>query len=383
MPHRFHKLLEPISIGGVEIRNRVAMAPMGDDYLINPDGGLNRRGIDYFIERARGGVGLIITGFFKVEHEVEPLPPESAPFVSREAFPSFVELAEAIHSLGAKIFIQLTAGFGRIGPPGLLLKPPRAPSPVPSYWDPAILCKELTIQEIEHFIRSFGAAAEIVARAGVDGVEIHAVHEGYLLDQFAIAMFNRRTDKYGGDLRGRLTFPIEIVQEIKKRVGKGFPVSLRFSIKSFIKGWGQGGLPGEVFEEKGRDLEEGLQAARLLEEAGYDAFNADCGSHEGFYWVHPPVYQKHGFILPYIEQLKKAVKVPVLGAGRLEVPELAEEAIAQGKTDMVSLGRGLLTDPFWVRKVEEGRPAWNRREWLPTGGTTSAFTKKQTSWAAI
>jgi 2-enoate reductase len=356
MSHRFHKLLEPISIGGVEIRNRVAMAPMGNDYLINPDGGLNQRGIDYFIERARGGVGLIVTGFFKVESEIEPLPPESAPFVSREAFPSFVELTEAVHSLGSKIFIQLTAGFGRIGPPSLLLKPPRAPSPVPSYWNPATLCKELTIQEIEHYVRSFGVAAEIVAKAGVDGVEIHAVHEGYLLDQFAIAMFNRRTDKYGGDLRGRLTFPIEIVQEIKKRVGKEFPVSLRFSIKSFIKGWGQGGLPEETFEEKGRDLEEGLQAARLLEEAGYDAFNADCGSHEGFYWVHPPVYQKHGFLLPYIEQLKKAVKVPVLGAGRLEIPELAEEAIAQGKTDMISLGRGLLSDPLWVRKVEEGRP---------------------------
>ena len=199
-------------------------------------------------------------------------------------------------------------------------------------------------------------AAEIVAKAGGDGVEIHAVHEGYLLDQFAIAMFNRRTDKYGGDLQGRLTFPIEIVQEIKKRVGKEFPVLLRFSIKSFIKGWGQGGLPDETFEEKGRDLEEGLQAARLLEEAGYDAFDADCGSHEGLYWVHPPVYQKHGLYLPYISELKKAVKVPVIAAGRLEIPELAEEAIAQGKTDMVSLGRGLLTDPYWVRKVEEARP---------------------------
>ena len=356
MTHPFRKILEPISIGGVEIRNRVAMAPMGNDYLINPNGGLNQRGIDYFIERARGGVGLIVTGFFKVENEVEPLPPESAPFVSREAFPSFVELAEAIHSLGAKIFIQLTAGFGRIGPPNLLLKPPRAPSPVPSYWNPATICQELTAKEIEHYVRSFGVAAEIVAKAGVDGVEIHAVHEGYLLDQFAIAMFNRRTDKYGGDLRGRLTFPIEIVQEIKKRVGKEFPVALRFSIKSFIKGWGQGGLPDEAFEEKGRDLQEGLQAARLLEEAGYDAFDADCGSHEGFYWVHPPVYQKHGLYLPYVSELKKAVRVPVLAAGRLEVPELAEEAIAQGKVDMVSLGRGLLTDPFWVRKLEEGRP---------------------------
>ncbi len=329
------------------------MAPMGNDYLVNPNGGPNQRGIDYFVERARGGVGLIITGFFKVENEVEPLPPQSAPFVSHAAHPSFVELTETVHSLGARIFIQLTAGFGRIGPPNLLLKPPRAPSPVPSYWNPATICKELSVQEIEHYVKSFGMAAEIVARAGVDGVEIHAVHEGYLLDQFAIAMFNRRTDKYGGDLRGRLTFPIEIVQEIKIRVGKEFPVSLRFSIKSFIKGWSRGGLPDETFEEEGRDLEEGLQAARLLEEAGYDAFDADCGSHEGFYWAHPPEYQKHGLYLPYVTELKKAVKIPVLAAGRLEIPELAEEAIAQGKTDMVALGRGLLTDPYWVRKLEQ------------------------------
>ena len=110
MSRAFHKIFEPISIGGVEIRNRVTMAPMGMDYLINPDGGLNQRGIDYFIERARGGVGLIVTGFFKVENEVEPLPSGSVPFISREAIPSLVELTEAIHALGAKIFIQLTAG---------------------------------------------------------------------------------------------------------------------------------------------------------------------------------------------------------------------------------------------------------------------------------
>jgi 2-enoate reductase len=324
--------------------------------MVHPDGRLDRRAIDYFVERARGGVGLIITGMFKVENEIEPVPANTVPLVTSGAIPSFVELAEAIHSLGSKIFVQLTAGFGRVGPPELLLKPPCAPSAIPSYWDPKITCRELTSDEVEHYVNCFGIAAEMVAKSGMDGVEVHAVHEGYLLDQFAIAMFNQRTDKYGGDLRGRLTFPIEIVHEIKKRLGEDFPVSLRFSVKSFIKGWNQGGLPGEAFEERGRDLEEGLQAAKILEEAGYDAFDADCGSHEAWYWAHPPVYQNHGCLLPFVSQLKKVVTVPVLAAGRLEIPELAEKVVSDGMADMVSIGRGLLTDPYWVRKIEEGEP---------------------------
>jgi 2-enoate reductase len=356
MARTFRKILEPVKISGVEIRNRIAMAPMGNDCLTNPEGGLNQRGIDYFIERARGGVGLIITGMFKVENEIEPVPANTVPLVTYGAIPSFVELADAIHSLGSKIFVQLTAGFGRVGPPELLLKPPCAPSAIPHYWDPKITCRALTSEEVEHVVKCFGIAAEIVAKSGMDGVEIHAVHEGYLLDQFAIAMFNQRTDKYGGDLRGRLTFPIEIVHEIKKRLGEDFPVSLRFSVKSFIKGWNQGGLPGEAFEERGRDLEESLQAAKILEEAGYDAFDADCGSYEAWYWAHPPVYQSHGCLLPFVSQLKRVVTVPVLAAGRLEIPELAEKVVSDGKADMVSIGRGLLTDPYWVRKIEEGKP---------------------------
>lgn len=191
--------------------------------------------------------------------------------------------------------------------------------------------------------------------ADIDGVEIHAVHEGYLLDQFTIAFFNRRTDKYGGDLMGRLRFPIEIVKAIKKAAGEDFPVALRFSVKSFIKDWNQGGLPGEDFVEKGRDVEEGLKAAKILEAAGYDAFNADGGSYDAWYWAHPPTYQVHGLYLPLIEELKKVVKVPVIVAGRMELPELAEKVLEEGKADMVGIGRGLLADPYWVKKVEEDR----------------------------
>jgi 2-enoate reductase len=352
----YSKLLEPISIGGVEIRNRVAMGAMGNFGLTNVDGSFNQRCVDYFIERARGGVGLIVTGVCKVEDEIEPLPKQIVPFISQAAYPPLLELSEAVHALGARIFVQLTGGFGRVVSPLLLGgRKPVSASAIPNYWDPSVTCREMTTDEVERLVHAFGDAAEIVAQAGVDGVEIHAVHEGYLVDQFTIGMFNRRTDKYGGDLRGRLTLPIEIVQEIKRRVPRRFPVSLRFSVKSQIKDWRQGGLPGEQFEERGRDVPEALEAAQILEAAGYDAFNADCGSYDGWYWAHPPGYQQHGCDVPYVAELKKVVKVPVMVAGRMEIPELAERTLREGKADMVTIARGLLTDPYWVEKLRTGR----------------------------
>jgi 2-enoate reductase len=355
MKRKFSKLLEPIKIGQVEIKNRIAMAPMAVFRLVGPDGNLSERAIRYYLERARGGVGLIITGLFKVENEIEAMVP-GTPLISHASVAPFAELAEAVHSLGSKIFVQLTAGYGRTGHPARLRKRPVAPSAIPNYWNPTVTCREMETEEVEQLVKRFGEAAEILAMAEIDGVEIHAVHEGYLLDQFTISMFNRREDKYGGDLSGRLRFPIEIVQGIKRRVGQDFPVQLRFSVKSFVKDWGQGGLPGEEFDEKGRDVEEGLQVAQILEQAGYDSFNADGGSYEAWYWAHPPVYQGHGLYLPLTEKLKHVMNVPVLAAGRMEIPELAEKALAEGKADMVALGRGLLTDPSWVRKVEQGKP---------------------------
>ena len=355
---QFSKIFEPITIGKVEIKNRIAMAPMGISGLCTLEGAFAQRAIDYYVERARGGTGLIITSLTKVENEIEKRQIPSIPFISVNPghfIQTASELTESVHAYGAKIFLQLTAGHGRVGNPTRYLTRSVAPSAIPNYWDPTITCKELTTEEVESLVAAFGKAARIAVTAGFDGVEIHAVHEGYLIDQFAIAMFNRRTDKYGGDLKGRLTLATEIVKEIKKKVGPDFPVQLRYSVKSYIKDWGQGGLPGEEFKECGRDTEEGLKAARILEEAGYDAFNADAGSYDAWYWAHPPLYQEHGCYLPLTEQLKKVVKVPVIAAGRMELPELAEKALAEDKADMVALGRGLLTEPHWVNKVLGGK----------------------------
>ncbi|WP_213698840.1 FAD-dependent oxidoreductase [Acetomicrobium sp.] len=353
------KLFEPIKIGSAVIPNRIAMAPMGIIGMVTEDGCFTDRAVEYYVERARGGTGLIITGAVKVENEIEKLKMPTFPcitlnplhFITRAA-----ELTERVHAYGSKIFVQVTAGLGHNAHPIMLDCQPVAPSAIPNYWEPSVTCRELSTEEVERLVESFAEAAEIAKACGFDGMEIHAMHEGYLLDQFTMSFFNRRTDKYGGDLEGRLTFPIEIVKAIKSRVGKDFPVILRFSIKSYIKGWNRGGLPGENFEEKGRDLKEGLIAARILQGAGYDGFNADAGSYEAWYWAHPPNYMKHGCYVELTEELKKVVSVPVLMAGRMEIPDLAAQVLSEGKAaDMIVLGRGLLADPSWPHKVKMGQ----------------------------
>jgi 2-enoate reductase len=351
-------IFEPIKIGKVQIKNKIAMAPMGAFGLVDESCCFNQRAIDYYVERAKGGTGLIITSVCKVENELDQIVPGVLPCTSLKPA-RFVltssEMTERIHAYGSKVFLQLSMGFGRSGAPGTLLtKQPVSASAIPNYWDPTVTCRELTTNEVEWIVKKFGEAATIAKHAGYDGVEIHAVHEGYLLDQFTLAMFNRRTDKYGGDLKGRLTLPTEILREIKKTVGEDFPVMLRFSIKSCIKDWRQGGLPDEDYEEKGRSLEEGLAAAKILSAAGYDAFNADAGTYDAWYWAHPPIYQKHGLYLDYTDKLKEVTDKPVIVAGKLDIPEMAENALKDKKADMIVLGRALLADPYWPKKVKTG-----------------------------
>lgn len=351
-------LFEPIKIGKLEVKNKIAMAPMGAFGLIDNECCYNQRATDYYVERAKGGTGLIITSVTKVENEIDKVKPGLLPITSinpaRFGMTS-AEMTERCHAYGAKIFLQLSMGFGRSGAPALLDAPPVSASAIPNYWDPTVSCREMTTSEVEWVVKKFGEAAHLARHAGFDGVEIHAVHEGYLLDQFTLSIFNRRTDKYGGDLRGRLTLPCEIVREIKRDVGSDFPVILRYSIKSCIKDWRQGGLPNEEYEEKGRDIKEGLEAAKILQEAGYDAFDADAGTYDAWYWAHPPVYQKHGCYLDLAEELKKVVTVPVIVAGKMDIPEMAEKAIINKQLDMVSLGRALLSDAYWPKKVMSGK----------------------------
>mgnify|MGYP002770129297 CR=1 FL=1 len=357
---KYPELFTPVSIGKVQLKNRFAMAPMGPLGLADAQGGFNQRGIDYYTERAKGGTGLIITGVTFSDCTVEM---QSMPNCPNSTYNPvhFVrtgrEMTERIHAYGSKIFLQMSGGFGRVTIPTNLGEfPPVAPSPIPHRWLDKT-CRALTVDEIHAIVESFGKGAYNAKRAGFDGVEIHAVHEGYLIDQFAISFFNQRTDEYGGCLENRLRFAREIVEEIKKTCGADFPVALRFSPKSMIKDWREGALPGEEFVEKGRDMEEGLEAAKLLVSYGYDALDVDVGSYDSWWWSHPPMYQEKGLYRKYAKAVKEVVDVPVLCAGRMDDPDMAVEAVRTGVCDIVSLGRPLLADPDYVNKLRAGKTA--------------------------
>jgi len=333
------KLFEPGRIGMLSIKNRIVMAPMNTIGLVEPDGRLSQRGIDYYVARAKGGAGMITTGMACVSRELEELP---AIMASSNIHISvrLNELAEAVHDYGAKLCIQLSPGHGRVIPAVILQSSEAvAPSVLPCFWDPSVTTRELTTEEIEHLVKAFESGARAVKAAGVDAIELHA-HEGYLLDQFQTALWNRRTDKYGGDLEGRLRFPIEVVEAVRKGAGADFPIIYRFGLKHYLDG--------------GREIDEGLEIARRLESA-VDCFHVDAGCYETWYWPHPTAYQSRGCMVDMATLVKEVVKIPVMAVGNLGYPELAERVLQEGKADFIALGRALLADPEWPNKVRENR----------------------------
>ena len=355
---KYRRLFESVRIGKVELPNRYAMAPMGPLGLGDSEGGWNQRGIDYYTRRAAGGIGLIITGVTFSDCTVET---QSMPNCPNSTYNpvhftrTSREMTERVHAYGTKIFLMMSGGFGRVTIPTNLGEfPPVAPSPIPHRWLDKT-CRALTVEEIHSIVASFGKGAYNAKRAGFDGVEIHAVHEGYLIDQFAISFFNQRTDEYGGSLENRLRFAREVREEIAKTCGWDFPVSLRFSLKSMVKDWREGALPGEEFEEKGRDIEEGIQAAKLLEQYGYDALDVDAGTYDAWWWNHPPMYMEKAPYREYAKIVRENVKIPVLMAGRVDNPDTALACVEEGVCDIVSLGRPTLADPDIVKKIRTER----------------------------
>ncbi len=345
----FKKLFEPIKIGKVTFKNRIAMAPMNNRSQFSfAEGAINERCVEYYKERCKGGTGLIITGVFKVENEIEQ---EVWPILTSNGASRLAELTDYAHSYGARIFIQLSAGAGRNA---RAVKIPVCASAVPSFFWPGVTCRELATDEVERIVEAFGKAAAIVSAVGIDGIEVHG-HEGYLIDQFTTSLFNKRTDKYGGDLKGRLRLSFEILKAIREGVGRDFPVIYRFGIKHFIRQFGEGGLDQSGDQEAGRDISEGLEIAKLLEDGGYDALDIDAGCYESLYWAHPPIYQPHGCYVELVKDVKKHVNLPVLLSGRLGIPDLANEIVENGLADIISLGRALLADPYWPEKVRGNR----------------------------
>lgn len=354
MSSKYQKLFEPLTVGKLTIKNRIAMAPLGMIAMADSSGGFSENAQEYYVERAKGGTGLIITGVTNVNYnEMEPLVMPCAAYNPLMFIKSCAPMNERIHAYDSKIFLQLTGGFGRVAIPHLM-KNAIAPSEQENRWDPSIHHKAMTIDEIKELITSFVTCAIVAKESKFDGVEIHAVHEGYLLDQFAIALYNKRTDGYGGDLRGRLKLTTDIVKGIKAACGDDFPVSLRYSLKSFVKGIRHGALPGEDFVEQGKDIAEGVEAAKILVEAGYNLLNVDAGTYDSWYWNHPPMYFEKGMYRDFGKILKQNVNVPIILAGRMDNPEMACEALGTC-CDIIGYGRPLLADPYLPEKIKTER----------------------------
>ena len=374
MDQKYEALFTPWKIGNVEIKNRIVMCPMGGTSLFGwfELGGchFDKEAAKLFIERANNNVGLIIPGIAPLRDTFWG----KWLWQNPKMFEELKEFMDEIHKTGAKLFVQLTAGMGRswaitelVAPlhrnkfTRALIKPVldtnhelAAPSPQPNRWAHDIICPEMTKEQIHEIIEAFAKTAKLCRDAGVDGVEVHAVHEGYLLDQFAIEFFNKRTDEYGGNFENRYRFAVEVVKAIKESCGNDYPVSLRYSAVSKMKGFCEGAMPGEDYKEVGRDIEESEKAAKYLQDAGYDMLNADNGTYDSWYWCHPPMYMPQNCNLEEVAHIKKFVDIPVVCAGRME-PDAGAKAIEEGKIDGVGVARQFLTDPEWITKIIEDR----------------------------
>ena len=373
MNQKYNALFTPWKICNVEIPNRIVQCSMGGTSLFGwmEPSHLDKEAAYFLLNRAQDGVGLILPGMQCIK---DPILGRWL-YQNDKMFKDLEVYMKEFHKTGSKLFIQLAAGMGRsmaiTKPMVTLLKNPllgKIASPIadldyitasasatPNRWYEEIKSRPMTIQEIHDQVDAFAKTAKKLMDAGVDGVEIHAVHEGYLLDQFTISNMNYRTDEYGGSFENRYRFPVEIVQAIKAACGNDFPVSLRYSVVSKTKDWGKGAMPYETdFKEFGRDMEESERAIKYLSDAGYDMFNCDNGTYDAWYWAHPPQYMPDNCNLEYVEHIKKFTDKPVVCAGRMDPVKAAEE-IEAGKLDAVAIARQNLVDHDWIHKIKEGR----------------------------
>lgn len=360
MSGKYAALFTPFRIAETEIKNRIVLCAMGGTALVEK-GKFHESTADYYIARAKGGVGLIIPGIAPVQDIW------GRDFWLNDAKAAFLgpikDMMKEIHQYNTKLFLQVGAGMGRVLAIRSGLKVPKAnmekamvaPSALPNVWAPDQQHHEMNKDEIHKITDAMVQVSMLAQQADIDGIEIHAVHEGYLLDQFTIENTNHRTDEYGGSLENRMRFISEIIKGIKASCGRDFPVTVRYSVASKMKGFNSGALPGEPYKEFGRSLEESPAVARMLEAAGCDALNADNGSYDAWYWAHPPVYMPMACNLPESLYLKQFVNIPVICAGRMEDPDIATAAVASGSIDAVGIARQLLADPEWPNKIKEGR----------------------------
>ena len=327
------KLFTPMKIGKIEIPNRLVVSPMVTDYC-NQDGTATERYIAYHEAKAKGGWGLIITEDYAVDPSGKGFSCVAGLWNDSQ-IASHAELTRRVHQYKSKIFAQIYH-CGRQTASAITGCQPLAPSPVPC---PTMqeLPKELPVDGIEKIVGQFGDTALRAKKAGFDGVEIHGAH-GYLISEFMSPYSNKRTDEYGGHLLNRMRFPLKIVADIRAKCGKDFGVGFRISCDEFVPG--------------GRTIEDTKAMAVFLEDAGIDVLHVSAGVYASADKIVPASSTPHGWLAGYAEEVKKAVRVPVITVGRINDPFVAESILASGKADFVAMGRASLADPEFPEKAK-------------------------------
>ena len=333
----FSKLLAKIKINSMEVRNRFVVPPMGTNFG-DRQGNVTQRLLDYYEARAKGGFGLIVVEVSAITPAGRAIPNELGIW-SDDHIPGLKKLTDAAHKHGAKIVVQLHHAGRQTTPDTLQGLQPEAPSAVSCPFC-NVTPRELNIEEVYGLIKKFGDAAVRAQKAGFDGVEVHGAH-GYIIAQFMSAHSNKRIDEFGGDFISRMKFPIDIVKNIRARLGNDFPVLFRYSAEEHM--------------QDGIELNEAKMIATVMENAGVDALHVSMCSYGSLKWMSAPQAVPAGYILGYAEAVKKLVSIPVIAVGKINDPYLADMVVSSGIADMVSLGRESLCDPAFPNKVAENR----------------------------
>lgn len=326
-------LMQPFSRGKFQLRNRIVMAPMCSR-LCDPDGIVSPKLIDYYVERAKGGVGLIIVEYCYIDKKESKALQGQLGVYGDQLITGLADLAESIQEYAAKVILQICHA-GRRTSAKFMGRQPIAPSAMPSY--PGEIAREMSLGEIESTIQAFADAACRAKAAGFDGVEIHGAH-GYLLAQFLSPYTNVRSDLYGKD---RGLFGLQILDRVRSRVGRDYLVGYRISADEFIQG--------------GITLGEAKEFSKRLEKQGIDYLNVSAGMGETAQNTVTPVYFPQGHLLHLAEGIKEGVRIPVIAVGAIHDPQLAEDAVQKKKADLIAMGRAFLADPQLPDKIKTGQ----------------------------
>ncbi len=332
---KYTKLFEPGYMGKLKIKNRIVKAPMYTAYAA-PDGSVTQRLMDYYREMTLGGTGLVMVEYSYTDNKSSQSQVCQLGVYDRSLIPGLSNLARIIKDNGAAAGLQL-CHCGRRGRVG---KRVVAPSRLPMVlWGDRLIPDELTTEEIWEIVESTGNAAMYVEQAGFDMVEVHAAH-GYLITEFLSAMTNKRNDAYGGSLQDRMRFLLEIIENIRKKVSRDFPLSVRINGSDYLEG--------------GIDIEEAKVLSKELVKAGVDILHVSSGSMVSKSSVFP-MFRPTGFNVPFAKEIRKVVDATIMVGGAITTPELAEDILQKGHADFITFARPILADPWFAKKAEEGR----------------------------